>query len=163
MRPTAAGFYPHILQPGAPPPQGEVLAATPLGQDQEGTTLVAYIVRKEGDAASSRGAASSANTNDPKAKPAANFEADLAQATTAAATAGGASAKFLKPDALLSRLEKAQVDHLRAREGAIKKELTGDASSVSTGSFIYQTGPDGRNYVVGVATPLVLQNMPQNE
>src|SRR6185436_12879544 len=104
MRPTAAGIYPffaagHVL------PQGEVPAPAPSREEEVPSR-----------------AASSANTNDPKAKAAAAFSADLAQATTTAAVATGSTARFIKPDSLLTRLERAQVEHLRARDTAIKKE-----------------------------------------
>ncbi|MBI3419551.1 MAG: hypothetical protein HY053_05415 [Proteobacteria bacterium] len=142
MRPTAAGIYPYFVQPNAPP-QGEPLAPLPSNEEEAPPR-----------------APSSANTNDPKAKAAATFSADLAQATATTATATGSSARFIKPDSLLTRLEKAQVEHLRARDAAIKKEAT---ETTGAPTFIYQTGPDGGNYAVGIATPLTLQNSLNNE
>jgi hypothetical protein len=97
-----------------------------------------------------------ANTNETSAPSAASFAENLV-ASQQAVISGQTSAKFLKPDSLLTRLEKAQVDHLRARDTEIKKEVS-DAKSATSPSFIYQSGPDGRNYIVGVATPLVMQN-----
>ncbi|HVY12624.1 MAG TPA: hypothetical protein VHB73_03565 [Alphaproteobacteria bacterium] len=162
MRPIAIGNYPSFTETHAPS-QGEVLATTSLGQDQQGANIVAYIVRKNGEgSAQAQNKSSSANTNDPTARSAANFSADLAQ-TAAPAAASGTSARFITPDNLLSPLDKAKVNHLRTREGAVKKEVASLSDDDAKGlSFVYETGPDGRPYVVGMATNLVLQNPGQN-
>jgi hypothetical protein len=149
MRPTAAGIYPNFVQPNAPPP-GEVPATSSY---VEGGDLVATVTRTKDDAVSRRAAAAYANVNK-----ASDFSANLAEAQSSAYTPSSSSARFLKPDSLLSKMEKAKVDHLRTREEAIKKETDQLKPADAAGlSFVYETGPDGRNYIVGVATPLVLQ------
>jgi hypothetical protein len=154
MRPTAAGIYPNFIR-GSPVLDAQVLAATPLGKDAAGANLTAYIVRSDEEAPAPP-AKNTANTNETSAPSAASFAENLV-ASQQAVISGQTSAKFLKPDSLLTRLEKAQVDHLRARDTQIKKEVS-DAKTTSSASFVYQSGPDGRNYIVGVAAPLVMPN-----
>jgi hypothetical protein len=154
MRPTAAGIYPNFVQPNAPP-QGDVPAPS---AHAHGGDLVATVTRTKDDTASKRATAAYANVNK-----ASDFSASLAEAQSATHIPSSSSARFLKPDSLLSKTEKARVDHLRTREEVIKKE-TKELSEVNAAglSFVYETGPDGRNYIIGVATPLVLQNGLEN-
>lgn len=134
------------------PPQasGELVATTPLGRDENGKNLVAYIVRTEDEAPQFR-APQQANTNDPRAR------LQDAPQRKAGQKNNEPPARFIRPDNLLSREHKAEVDHLRARDTAIREqagELTdGDGESLLT-SFVYATGPDGKRYVLGVGAPL---------
>lgn len=154
MRPTPAGINPYIFSKPTSLVDAQVLSQSPLGRDATGAHLTAYIVRSEEEAPSPN-LKSSANTNSAHAAPAASFQENLVAAEQATYTPQ-TSARFIKPDHLLSRLEKAQVDHLRARDGAVKKEVK-DIGGESGFSLIYETGPDGRQYAVGVATPLLHQ------
>jgi hypothetical protein len=159
MRPSAVGIFPFTQPSSVSPQQGEPLAQTTHAAHAEG--LTAYVVRTKDEAPSKNTSSASANVNDPKA-PQPDFSADLQHAQTNTYTQS-TSAKFLTPDSLLTKREQAQVNHLRARDAAIKKEADELNGSDAAGlSFVYETGPDGRNYIIGMATPLVLQNMPGN-
>jgi hypothetical protein len=139
------------------PPPGELVAATPLGRDADGNNLTAYIVRDRTDAP--RFAVPRpplANNNDPKAKLAAK---ENSSEKTSAPPRGETSARFIKPDALLSREEQAEVEQLRQRDHAVRGEADEDAGNVALlTSYVYGAGPDGRRYALGVSAPLLLQN-----
>lgn len=159
-------LYPNVTNSGEPKP-AEIVATTPLGRDENGKNLVAYIVRTEEEVPAYK-LPNSSNSNTPKK----SFLSDAAvtalqqQAPQAKPKveqrippkSENTSAQFIKPDDLLSRLEQSQVDQLRARNDAVhsdKTDLTdGDGNALLT-SFIYNTGPDGRRYAVGVSVPLL--------
>lgn len=158
--------YPNVTNSGDLKP-GEVVATTPLGRDENGKNLVAYIVRTEEEVPAYK-LPNSSNSNTPKK----SFLSDAAvtqlqqqQAQTKTKVdkepqqkSDATSAQFIKPDDLLSSLEQSQVDQLRARNVAVRSDTTalndGDGNPLLT-SLIYNTGPDGRRYAVGVSAPLL--------
>ncbi|MBY0428684.1 MAG: hypothetical protein K2Q32_05645 [Alphaproteobacteria bacterium] len=174
-------LYPNVTNPSDLKP-GEVVATTPLGRDENGKNLVAYIVRTDEEVPAYKLPNNLANGNTPKK----SFLSDtatqqelLAQAqikTKQDKTADNrapqrqtiknenTSAQFIKPDDLLSRLEQSQVDQLRARDDAVRADTTplndGAGHELLT-SLIFNTGPDGRRYAVGVSAPLVTQQQSQ--
>ena len=174
-------LYPNVTNPGELKP-GEVVATTPLGRDENGKNLVAYIVRTEEDVPAYKLPNNLANGNRPKKSflsDAATQQELLAQAqlqTKQDKPPGKISnaypnnknsdttAQFIKPDDLLSRIEQSQVNQLRARDEAIRTDSTvlsdGVGNELLT-SLIYYTGPDGRRYAVGVSTPLLTQKKVQ--
>ncbi len=153
-------------------PSGERVA-TPLGHDDHGKNLVVYIVRTEEDspAYKQRGHLANGNTpeksvlkNDetekitpkPDSQRAAPFESAKNETTTAC---------YITPDDLLSHLEQSRLNHLRARHDAIRKDTTpvndGAGNTLLT-SYVYNTGPDGRRYAVGISTPHPTSSEPSN-
>jgi hypothetical protein len=148
---------------------GDVVAATPLGRDENGKNLVAYIVRTEDEAPQYKLPNSLANSNTPKK----SFLSDTAPPIDPASAQPKTklqnpvqpkqettSAQFIKPDDLLSRLEQSQVNQLRERDNAIRNDTTklndGAGNALLT-ALIYNSGPDGRRYAVGVSAPLSTQ------
>ncbi len=149
MRPTAPVIYPQFTQ-AAGTPQAEPPSRTPKNAG-------ANVVQIRDEASSRRAAHSSPGANNPASREP-GFSEAFENASSGVQTSG-ASARFITPDGLLPPFERAQVEHLRAREDVVKKEIEsrreqGDKNSVT---FVYQAGPDGRSYAVGLATPLVLQ------
>lgn len=159
-------LYPNVTNSGDTKP-AEIVATTPLGRDENGKNLVAYIVRTEEDVPAYK-LPNSSNSNTPKK----SFLSDAAVTALQQQTQSpkpkveqrvppkteNTSAQFIKPDDLLSRLEQSQVDQLRARNDAVRNDKTdlndGDGNALLT-SLIYNTGPDGRRYAVGVSAPLL--------
>ncbi len=137
------------------PPTGELVAATPLGKDQDGKNLVAYIVRTEDDAPQTP-LRQAGNNNDPRAKQAAiNPQQPRPQ------NKPGTSAQFIKPDDLLSRLERSQLEQLRLRN----TDVTTDNEKLSDGAghdllpaYVYAKGPDGKQYALGVGKAFTLND-----
>lgn len=168
------GLRPFSSQPLNAFPTGEFVAATPLGRDADGKNLVAYIVRTDDAPPLPPLSQDTANGNDPKARllqqqNAPNAAAQKVQQAQVK-TAQDASAKdvaknpvgarFIKPQALLSSLQQAEVQHLGARDQAVKQDASnfsdGEGNSLIT-SFVYNEGPDGKRYAIGVAAPLLAQ------
>jgi hypothetical protein len=148
----SVGLRPLNIQAQAPP-QGELVAATPLGRDADGKNLVAYIVRTEDDApAVDIPRRALANNNNPAEK----FQTNSQQAQKQ--TRQESAARFIRPDPLLSRMEQAQVDQLRARDD----DVTNDDANAPLESYVYQSGPDGRRYAVGAAAALLAQKIGQD-
>lgn len=159
-------LYPNVTNSGDLKP-GEVVATTPLGRDENGKNLVAYIVRTEEEVPAYK-LPNSSNNNTPKKSflsdaAVTQLQQQQAQAKPKAEKqpqpkSENTSAQFIKPDDLLSRLEQSQVDQLRARNEAVRTDTTalndGDGNPLLT-SLIYNTGPDGRRYAVGVSAPLL--------
>ncbi len=162
-------LYPNVINSGELKP-GEVVATTPLGRDADGKNLVAYIVRTEEEVPAYK-LPNSSNSNTPKK----SFLSDAATAALQQQTpqtkpkveqrvpskSETTSAQFIKPDDLLSRLEQSQVDQLRARNDAVRSDTTNlndGAGNALLTSLIYNKGPDGRRYAVGVSAPLLTQS-----
>lgn len=150
------------------PPQGELVATTPLGRDENGKNLVAYIIRTDEEAGINPRALNNANGNAQNAKAAAAAGAAYNKAAAPPdaprpqipQNKNNTSARFVKPDALLSRLEQEQLDQLRARDAAIHDEAAQNSAAPESllTSFVYDKGPDGKRYAVGVSAPLIAQN-----
>jgi hypothetical protein len=146
---------PGVFQAQAPP-QGELVAATPLGKDADGKNLVAYIIRTDEEADIRARVLQNANSNNPNLKKQGVTQEPPPQPRAKSGTA----ARFIKPDIFLSQLEKEQLQQLRLRDANIREEAdaldNGDSHSLIT-AFVYDKGPDGRRYAVGVAAPLIAQ------
>lgn len=140
------------------PPLGELVAATSLGRDAEGNNLTAYIVRDRNEALCfALPRTPLANNNNPKERLAGK---DAAGEKISAPLRGETAARFIRPDALLSQLEQAEVDQLRQRDQDVRFEATDDAANTALlTSYVYGSGPDGRRYALGVSAPLLLQNV----
>jgi hypothetical protein len=155
-----------LSAPSYAPPAGELVAATPLGRDADGKNLTAYIVRSDTSPPPITPILPrSANANTPQdiAPEAINQdEANQANERLKKQPRQKAEtpARFVKPDYLLSNLEQAQLSQLRAREGDVTDDaqrLNDDKGNTLLTSLIYDRGPDGRNYAVGVSAPLLAQ------
>lgn len=176
MRAYSLGNYPYSAYSQAPPP-GELVAATPLGKDENGKNLVAYIMRTEEEVSLPLSARKqNANSNSPFAeKTVANPRTQTApqaqplpqqqaqqQTPVQAQNAARAysAARFIKPDELLTSLEQEQLAQLRARDADVNEDaqrLNDGGGDTLLTSFVYDQGPDGRRYAVGVAAPLLAQ------
>lgn len=133
----------------SPQASGELVATTPLGRDENGKNLVAYIVRTDEEAPTFKTPAQ-ANANDPRARLQEGAQRKFQNKTET-------PARFIKPDNLLSREQKAEVDHLRKRDAEIRtqaEDLTDGNGEGFLTSFVYGAGPDGKRYVLGVGLPL---------
>ncbi len=160
---------------------GEVVATTPLGRDENGKNLIAYIVRTDEEAPDYKLPNNLANGNTPKKSflsDNAALQAQLAETQLKSKPANKrsepnqtiknetTSAQFIKPDELLSRLEQSQLDQLRARDNEVRgdtTELDDGAGHALLTSLIYNIGPDGRRYAVGVSAPLLTQQESEAE
>lgn len=168
-------LYPNVTNSGDFK-SGEVVATTPLGRDENGKNLVAYIVRTEEEVPAYKLPTNLANGNRPKksflsdaapqdpllteppVKPRSDKTPSATTAPSRSYESSETSAQYIKPDELLSRLEQSQVEQLRARDNAVR----GDGATIDDGAgnallttLIYNTGPDGRRYAVGVSAPLL--------
>lgn len=148
------------------------MATTPLGRDENGKNLVAYIVRTQDDPPAYKLPGQLANSNYPKKSFLNDAADDITQQEKLIAPTlkpaeknrsqpyanPSSSASFIKPDELLSRLEQSQVNQLRIRNDDIRRDTTelndGNGNALLT-TFVYNTGPDGRRYAVGVSAPLL--------
>ena len=172
-------LYPNVTNPSELKP-GEVVATTPLGRDENGKNLVAYIVRTDEEVPAYKLPNNLANGNTPKksflsdaaaqqelllqAQLKSKIEKPVPQKTSVKNET--TSAQFIKPDDLLSRLEQSQLDQLRARDNAIRADNTAlddGAGNALLTSLIYSRGPDGRRYAVGVSAPLLTQKEAQTD
>lgn len=150
------------------------MAATPLGRDENGKNLVAYIVRTDEEAPRfALPQKNLANSNRADAQkgtqPLPDKEQALALSTgTAPPPRKGpppsphaeTSARFITPEHMLSRMQHEQLAQLRAREADIREDadaLEGNDTETLLTSFVFGEGPDGRRYILGVAPPLVAQ------
>lgn len=148
------------------------MAATPLGRDEHGKNLVAYIVRTDEEAPRFVPSAALANGNDPeeklrgeKLKAALVDEKNKDQKTKNSSSLSQqalqqASARFITPDHLLSPRDQAAVDQLRSRDAAVKDDadaLEENSAEIFLTSFVYGEGPDGKRYALGVSAPLITQ------
>lgn len=170
-------LYPNVTNSGDLKP-GEVVATTPLGRDENGKNLVAYIVRTDEEVPAYKLPNNLANGNRPKKSFLSDKAAQQAQLNepqinsqqekpapkrtepNSFSKSNTTSARFIKPDELLSRLEQSQLDQLRARDNAVRNDTTqlddGAGNALLT-ALIFNTGPDGRRYAVGVSAPLRTQ------
>jgi hypothetical protein len=133
------------------PAASELVAATPLGRDAEGKNLTAYIVRTDGEAPA-YSPPPRANNNAPVKT---RVQEVAAEETPKQRPAPATNPRFIKPDDLLTRSEKAEVEQLRARDADIRKQSS-EGGLLS--SYVYGNGPDNRRYILGVSAPLLRED-----
>lgn len=137
---------------------GVVVGARELpGAPQGHTRLALRIESRTPPAADGRSAASHPS---PTGDTASRLRADLAEALRQNDSARPAVART--PDRL-SPADRAAVEGLRQRDAQVRQEETAHAgvagSLAGPISYVYQRGPDGRQYAVGGSVPIAAQSV----
>ncbi len=136
---------------------GVVVDARPLPGDKDSEALVALRIRSR---AASHGIPGTAAAADPvrPGETQSGLRAELAEAVRARDAEKPAIART--PDQL-SPQDRAVVEALRQRDAQVRQEETAHAgvagSLAGPISYVYQRGPDGRQYAVGGSVPISAQ------
>ena len=141
---------------------GVVVDARRLPSAGDGNDLVALQVQTRGTAGETRRSADSGNPVRP-GETLSGLQADLAEALRGRDAARPAVART--PDQL-SPQDRAVVEALRQRDAQVRQEETAHAgvagSLAGPISYVYQRGPDGRQYAVGGSVPISAQAVTGN-